>query len=184
MARTSWFAASLVSSLALMTLAGCGKTPETRSPAQQKMVDLITEEAKLYKSSGKDICMKIAKRLNIYVDNDLYEDSGFEQTYQTFLDIGVQQGCTGNGQTTQAAATPAPARVATHIKAGGYVCDSAFQVMGERQLRGNAPVAFRGCAQIGADTEVNMLGRDSNYDAIEVGNTGGVAWVDSQDLVQ
>jgi hypothetical protein len=82
------------------------------------------------------------------------------------------------------ATSPAPS--VPHIKAGGYICDQSFEVMGEAQLRDkDTPIAFQGCQQVGADVEVNVLGRDPHYNGvIHVGNSGGVAWVDQRDLVQ
>jgi len=76
-----------------------------------------------------------------------------------------------------------PAPVVPHIKAGGYICDNSGEVMGERQLRDRGvQVTFQGCQQVGADIQVNILGRDPQVGAIKVGNAGGVAWVDEQDL--
>jgi hypothetical protein len=57
--------------------------------------------------------------------------------------------------------------------------------MGERQLRDRGvSMTFRGCEQVGAEVAVNILARDPQAGAIKVGNSGGVAWVDEQDLVQ
>jgi hypothetical protein len=93
----------------------------------------------------------------------------------------VSSGCSQSS--TQAVASPAPA--IPHIRAGGYICNKSYFVMGERQLRdkGIQQVTFQGCQQVGANIEVNVLGRDQQYGAVKIGNSGGVAWVDEQDLV-
>lgn len=89
-----------------------------------------------------------------------------------------------NAQNARTAAIAPSVPVVPHIKAGGYICDNSGEVMGERQLRDRSvEIVFRGCQQVGADVEVNILGRDLQAGTIKVGNTGGVAWVDEHDLV-
>lgn len=72
-----------------------------------------------------------------------------------------------------------------HVKAGGYLCNQSWAVQGNRALR-NHPWAppFRGCERVGARIDVSILREDPNFGAVLVGNSGGTAWVDRQDLAQ
>jgi hypothetical protein len=171
----------VIGTILFASVSGCGTHANASTPEEKQMVKLIEDEAALYKTSGKDICMNIAKRMHIYADNGLYSDAGFQQTYQSYLDIGVKEGCMKNGQASPVAQQ---APVSPHVKVGGFLCDNPMQVIGEAQLRGRSPMVFRGCMQVGADVAVNVMSKDSNTGSIQVGNSGGTAWVDPQDLVQ
>jgi len=124
----------------------------------------------------------------VYTTVSFEEPNKYKVSSDTTTSTSHQQGtllCVEQRKTDVAAAAALPAPPATpHVKAGGYLCDRSYEVMGERQLRNaNSSIAFQGCQQIGADIDVNVLGEDNNTGAVKVGNSGGVAWVDSADLV-
>lgn len=71
-----------------------------------------------------------------------------------------------------------------YVKAGGFLCKQSFQVMGNRPLRNHPFASFQGCERVGARMYVNVLREDPQFRAVLVGNSGGTAWVDPEDLAR
>jgi hypothetical protein len=117
---------------------------------------------------------------NYKVDIDLSGEDGWTKHFMCVGPVAQAK----FSQDFHAAKAQRAAQVTPHVKAGGFLCDNSGEVMGEAQLRGKTTIAFRGCQQIGADVEVNVLDKDPRFGAVQVGNAGGVAWVDERDLVQ